>query len=109
MSILAKTKGKLPEEKTTLTRPKARMKKTDIRCVENNQEKKTDETVVRDPEDSGIRVSDLWGQVAIRRAVGTMMNGSCYLDTVIIMVMKSGQNLIPSCLKPSRHEHISYM
>lgn len=49
-----------------------------------NNPKKTGETTVRAPEDSGIRFSDLWGMVAIRRGGGYDDEWEyCDLDTVI--------------------------
>ena len=78
--------GKAPtEEKDDSNKPKrSDEEKRILDAWRNNQEKKTDETVVRDPEDSGIRFSDLWGQVAIRRGGGYDDEWEyCDLDTVI--------------------------
>ena len=78
--------GKAPtEEKDDSNKPKrSDEEKRILDAWSNNQEKKTDETVVRDPEDTGIRFSDLWGQVAIRRGGGYDDEWEyCDLDTVI--------------------------
>src|SRR5690554_4282456 len=54
--------GKAPaEEKDDSDKPKrSDEEKRILDAWTNNQEKKPDETVVRDPEDTGIRFSDLW-------------------------------------------------
>lgn len=78
--------GKAPtEEKDDSDKPKrSDEEKRILDAWSNNQEKKPDETVVRDPEDTGIRFSDLWGQVAIRRGGGYDDEWEyCDLDTVI--------------------------
>lgn len=78
--------GKAPvDEKDYSDKPKrSDDEKRILEAWRNNQEKKPDETVVRDPEDSGIRFSDLWGQVAIRRGGGYDDEWEyCDLDTVI--------------------------
>jgi|GEM_PF-2156054 hypothetical protein len=78
--------GKAPaEKKDDSDKPKrSDEEKRILDAWSNNQEKKTDETVVRDPEDTGIRFSDLWGMVAIRRGGGYDDEWEyCDLDTVI--------------------------
>ena len=78
--------GKAPtEEKDDSNKPKrSDEEKRILDAWSNNQEKKPDEKVVRDPEDSGIRFSDLWGMVAIRRGGGYDDEWEyCDLDTVI--------------------------
>jgi hypothetical protein len=78
--------GKAPtEEKDDSDKPKrSDEEKRILDAWRNNQEKKPDETVVRDPEDTGIRFSDLWGMVAIRRGGGYDDEWEyCGLDTVI--------------------------
>ena len=78
--------GKAPaEEKDDSDKPKrSDEEKRILDAWSNNQEKKPDEKVVRDPEDSGIRFSDLWGMVAIRRGGGYDDEWEyCDLDTVI--------------------------
>lgn len=78
--------GKAPtEEKDDSDKPKrSDEEKRILDAWTNNQEKKPDETVVRDPEDTGIRFSDLWGMVAIRRGGGYDDEWEyCDLDTVI--------------------------
>jgi hypothetical protein len=78
--------GKAPaEKKDDSDKPKrSDEEKRILDAWSNNQEKKNDETVVRDPEDTGIRFSDLWGMVAIRRGGGYDDEWEyCDLDTVI--------------------------
>jgi hypothetical protein len=78
--------GKAPtEEKDDSDKPKrSDEEKRILDAWSNNQEKKPDEKVVRDPEDTGIRFSDLWGMVAIRRGGGYDDEWEyCDLDTVI--------------------------
>lgn len=78
--------GKAPaEEKDDSDKPKrSDEEKRILKAWRNNQEKKTNETTVHDPEDTGVRFSELWGQVAIRRGGGDDSEWEyCYMDTVI--------------------------
>ena len=78
--------GKAPaKEKDDSDKPKrSDEEKRILKAWRNNQEKKTNETTVHDPEDTGVRFSELWGQVAIRRGGGDDSEWEyCYMDTVI--------------------------
>ena len=82
---LWRAEGKAPaEEKGSSDDQKRSAEEKRILEAWKNDPKKAEETTVRDPDDTGIRFSDLWGQVAIRPDGGYDDEYEyCTLDTVI--------------------------